>query len=77
MTFLIVGILVPALSFGIYALIHFWAEGHMAPGRTRNYSVVTIRSTRLPRQNPPAHNKLVTIGTRAMLSTGESLRRSY
>ena len=74
MTLLIVGILIPALSFSIYALIHFWAEAHVGTARARSYSVVTIHSTSLPRQSAPERNTPVTIATRSRRG-GSAIKR--
>jgi len=77
MTFLIVGILIMALSFCIYALIHFWAEAHMDPHRTGNYTIVMIHSASLPCQTAPARKTPVVIGKREPFAAGASRRRSY
>jgi hypothetical protein len=77
MTFLIVGILVLALSFSIYTLIHFWAEAHLGPSRTRKYAMVMIRSTSLPRQIALVRKTPVVIATREMFASGARQIRSH
>jgi hypothetical protein len=79
MTFLIVGILVLALSFTVYTLIHFCAEAHLGAKGSGNCAMVTIHSsTSIPSAPVRGRRTSVVIGTRALLSARETTApRSY
>jgi len=79
MTFLIVGILMLALSFSIYTLIHFWAEAHLGADEAGNYAMVMIHSSSsIPRVPARGRKTPVVIGTRALLSARATAgSRSY